>query len=100
VEEGNGIERVNVVVLASLLAALAMFGLRFWANATTPDPAASPATLPGFFASGGVHDRRHPRESLCTLAAERRSARTVHRRHPRIDARYAQAPCRVRRRSS
>jgi hypothetical protein len=73
VEEGNGTERVNVVVLASLLAALAMFGLRFWANAAAPDPMSSPATLAGFFPTGGVHDRKLP-PSRIALYSRRREA--------------------------
>ena len=90
-EEGNGIERVNVVVLASLLAALAMFGLRFWANATTPDPAASPATLPGFFASGGVHDRRLPPSRIALYSRRREAQRPDSAPPPPEDRRQVRA---------
>jgi len=53
-------ERVNVVVLAVVAAALAMFGLRLWTNASAPEAAACPGTLAFFRPAGGVHDRRLP----------------------------------------
>jgi len=68
-------ERVNVVVPAALAAALAMFGVRLWTNASAPEATACPGTLAFYRPAGGLHDRRLPPSRIALYGGRREPPR-------------------------
>ena len=68
-------ERVNIVVLASLAAALTLVGLRLWSYRGEPDLSAAPAVALGSaFSPDGLRDRRLPPSRIAINGGSRRAA--------------------------